>query len=286
MFDPVWLRSFLIVARTLSFTQAAAALDLRQSTISEHVRKLEAAAGTRLFSRDTHSVALTSDGEAMIRFASSILDMQDRAKRHFAREDLKGRVRLGVSEDIVLAGLPRLLHEFIGKNPKIVLELMVGLSEVLRDRFGRGELDVAFIKRRKGGGIGELIWQDPLVWIAAPSFILGLPIPLILLAPPAITRAIAMDSLGRTGRAWRLMCTSDSQSGIHAAVAAGLGVAPHARSLLPDGVVELHDDRLPTLDAVEFVIVEGREASRDPARALVDLIKTNGWLLRQRQVSD
>ena len=284
MLDPLWLRSFLTVARTRSFTRAATILHLRQSTVSEHVRKLEVATGARLFSRDTHSVKLTSDGEAMTGFAASILDGQDRALRHFAREDLKGRVRLGVSEDVVLAGLPRLLQQFITENPKVVLELTVGLSEVLRDRFNQGELDLAFIKRREGSDTGELVLRDPLVWIAAPDLVLDrdVPIPLILLAAPAVTRTIALDSLERAGRSWRLMCTSDSQSGVHAAVAAGLGVAPHARSLIPAGLAELRDDRLPTLHAIEFVIVEGREAARGPARALVDMIKTSGWLLWQR----
>jgi DNA-binding transcriptional LysR family regulator len=282
MFDPLWLRSFLTVARTLSFTQAAEVLGTRQSTISEHVRKLESATGVRLFSRDTHRVALTSDGDAMIGFASSMLDTQERALRHFARDDLKGRIRLGVSEDVVLAGLPQLLRQFTAEHPKVVLELTVGLSEVLRDRFTRGELDFAFLKRRRGEKAGYQVWQDPIVWMAAPDFRLDrdLPIPLIALAPPAITRTIALEALERAGQPWHLMCTSESQSGIHAATAAGLGVAPHARSLVPEGLVVLRDERLPALDSVEFVIVEGREAKRDPARALVEMIKTNGWLLR------
>ncbi|MBO9379753.1 LysR family transcriptional regulator [Sphingomonas histidinilytica] len=285
MLDPAWLRSFVTVARTLSFTQAAALLGTRQSTVSEHVRKLEAVSGVRLFVRDTHMVALTSDGEAMIGFATSILDTQDRALRHFARGDLEGRIRLGVSEDIVLAGLPLLLRRFTAEHPKVVLELTVGLSEILRDRFAQGELDFAFLKRRGGGGAGEGVWRDPLVWMAAPDFRLDRdqPLPLIVLAPPAITRMSALEALERAGRPWRLMCTSESQSGIHAAVAAGLGVAPHARSLLPEGLVELRDDRLPPLDEVEFVILVGQPARRDPARALVEMIKTNGSLLRRRR---
>lgn len=285
MFDPGWLRSFAMVARTLSFTQAAMLLGTRQSTVSEHVRKLEAASGVRLFIRDTHSVSLTSDGEAMVGFADSILEMQDRALRHFARGDLEGRIRLGVSEDIVLAGLPHLLRQFTAEHPKVVLELTVGLSEVLRDRFALGELDLAFIKRRRGGGSGELVWQDPLIWMAAADFRLDhdLPVPLILLSPPAVTRTSALEALGRAGDPWRLICTSESQSGIYAAVAAGLGVAPHARSLLPEGLVELHDDRLPPLDTVEFVILIGQGARRDPARTLVEMIKTNGSLLRHRR---
>src|SRR4051812_37067782 len=106
MLDQSWLKSFAAVAQTLSFTSEGRRLNVRQSTVSEHVRKLEAACGVRLFIRDTHSVRLTTDGEAMIGFARSILEANDRALRHFGREELSGAVRLGVTEDVVLAGLP------------------------------------------------------------------------------------------------------------------------------------------------------------------------------------
>jgi len=286
MFDPLWLRSFLTVARTLSFTKAADMLGTRQSTISEHVRKLESASGVRLFSRNTHGVALTVDGDAMTGFASSILDTQERALRHFARGDLKGQIRLGVSEDVVLAGLPQLLRQFTSEHPKVVLELTVGLSEVLRERFERGDLDFAFLKRRLVEGATDRVWRDPLVWMAAPDFRLDhdQPIPLIVLAPPAITRTIALEALERTGRSWHLMCSSESQAGIHAAALAGLGVAPHAASLVPDGLIVLRDDRLPSLDGIEFVILEGRAAKLDPARALVAAIRNKGWALLRTRV--
>lgn len=45
MYDPAQLRTFLAVAQTLSFTRAARRLGVRQSTVSQHVRRLEEAAG-------------------------------------------------------------------------------------------------------------------------------------------------------------------------------------------------------------------------------------------------
>jgi DNA-binding transcriptional LysR family regulator len=80
MFEPTHLESFLAVAQTRNFTEAGRRLGLQQSTVSQHIRKLEAAAGRRLFVRDTHSVRLTADGEAMTRFAQSILDAGNRAR--------------------------------------------------------------------------------------------------------------------------------------------------------------------------------------------------------------
>ena len=65
MLDPVSLESFLAVTQTRNFSEAGRRLGLRQSTVSQHIRKLEEEARRRLFVRDTHSVVPTADGEAM-----------------------------------------------------------------------------------------------------------------------------------------------------------------------------------------------------------------------------
>ena len=59
VFDPVLLKTFVAVAETLSFTQAAARLGISQPTISQHIRKLELAAGRNLVLRDTRAVSLS-----------------------------------------------------------------------------------------------------------------------------------------------------------------------------------------------------------------------------------
>ena len=67
VYDPELLRTFLAVAQSLSFTRAGTGLNLSQPTVSQHVRRLEQAVGRPLFVRDTRSVTLTADGEAMAR---------------------------------------------------------------------------------------------------------------------------------------------------------------------------------------------------------------------------
>ena len=166
-----------------------------------------------------------------------MLEIHTRALEHFAGEDMRGPVRLGVSEDVVLSGLPHALRRFTREHPRIELQLTVGLSETMRERLQGGDLDLAFLKRRPGETHGELVWGEPIVWIAAPDFVLDRerPVPLVLLAPPSLTRSAALSALEEAGRRWRVVCTSGSQTGVHAAVEAGLGIAPHARSLAPQG---------------------------------------------------
>lgn len=271
----------MAVAQSLSFTEAAARLGIRQSTVSDHIRKLEAVCGKRLLARDTHSVAMTGDGEAMLGFAKSILDTSERAMQHFSQGDLQGRVRLGVSEDIVLGGLPRALKEFVKAHPRVELELVVEVSETLRTSLDKGRLDIVLLKRINGESHGELLWRDPLVWAASPDFRLvpGSPIPLVLLAPPAITRSLALAALEESGCHWRIICSSDSQSGVHAAAYAGLGIAPHAKSLLPPGLTIYQDRGLPALGMTEFIMLMRKNARSGLIQALSSML-TNTHILR------
>jgi DNA-binding transcriptional LysR family regulator len=282
MFDPVLLRTFLVVAETRGFTSAARRLGLRQSTVSQHVRKLEEITGRQLFARDTHSVELTGDGEAMIGFARSILDGQERAMAYFAGPELRGRLRFGASEDIVLSRLPDILRRFRGTHPLVDLELTVELSGVLRDRLRAGELDLVLGKRNPGERHGRLMWREPLVWTGPPDLPLdtGQPVPLIAYPPPSLTRAIALDVLRRRGQAWRVVCTTGSLNGLRAAALAGLGVAVFAESQVPPGLAPLPPGTLPDLGDIEFVLM-GRGSVRSAAAdALAEAITTEADRLR------
>src|SRR3546814_5588708 len=99
------------------------------------------------------------------------------------------------SSDVCSSDL--LLRRFTAEHPHVALELTIGLSEDLREKLELGVLDLAFVKRTTGDGQGELVWREPLVWIVSPDFVLdpAQPVPLIALAPPAITRKAALKAL-------------------------------------------------------------------------------------------
>lgn len=265
MYEPAQLRTFLAVAQTLSFTQAARRLGVRQSTVSQHVRRLEDATGRQLFTRDTHRVDLTPDGEAMLGFARTILEAHERAAAFFTGTRLRGRLRFGASEDFVLTRLPEILESFRRDHPEVDLELTVELSGTLHQRLAAGRLDLVLAKRRVGDAHGELVWRDALTWIGAPRLRIDpdRPVPLVLFPPPGITRARALEVLEEHGRPWRIACTSTSLSGLIAAARAGLGVMAHTRGLIPPGLVPLPARAgLPDLGGVDFVLLHGRRRGR------------------------
>ncbi|MFI9120028.1 LysR substrate-binding domain-containing protein [Streptomyces bikiniensis] len=281
MYEPTQLRTFLAVAQTLSFTRAADRLGLRQSTVSQHVRRLEEATGRALFSRDTHRVELTEDGEAMLGFARTILQAHERAAAFFGGTRLRGRLRFGASEDFVTTRLPEILESFRREHPEVDLELTVELSGTLQARLAAGRLDLILAKRRGTESGGRLVWEDSLIWIGAPGLRIepDRPVPLILYPPPGITRARALEALEAQGRAWRIACTSSSLSANVAAARAGLGVMAHTRGLVPPGLVPVPARAgLPDLGEVGFVLRRGRRGgeAQEAADALAEAILAGG----------
>src|SRR6201987_3641613 len=210
MFDPTLLATFVTVAKARSFTEAGRRLGLRQSTVSQHIRRLEEAASRRLFVRDTHSVALTSDGEAMLGFAQGILEANERARRYFAGSELRGRVRFAASEDFIQSRLPEVLREFTRVHRAVDLELTVGLSGGLLEALDTGELDLVLAKRRPGEDRGRLVGREKLgrggrdAALAEPDR----PLPLILYPPPSISRGVALEALAPVEGSRRPVCTS------------------------------------------------------------------------------
>src|SRR5690242_3196728 len=110
-FDPTLLATFVAVVEAGSFSAAARHLRLRQSTVSQRVARLEGTAGRKLIARNTHRMALTRDGDAMVDFARGIIEAHERARRYFDRSR-RGRerlVRLGAGGDFALFMLPKIL---------------------------------------------------------------------------------------------------------------------------------------------------------------------------------
>ncbi|MCX4196395.1 LysR substrate-binding domain-containing protein [Methylobacterium organophilum] len=268
------LRSFLAVVESSSFTAAAQALGLRQSTVSGHIARLELALGRPLLTRDTHRVAPTPDGQAMIGFAREVVDAQDRLRAFFSPGGLRGRIRLGVSEDYTLSTLAQVLARFAGRHDAVDLQITVGLSRTLYQGYDAGELDVIFCKRRRGDPRGTLAWTEDLIWAGRPGFVPdpAKPLPLVLYPPPSMTRTLALDALETVGRSWRVVCTSGSLMGLRAAVEAGLGIAPHSAKVMPPGLAAIPGAvGLPPLGAVEFVVL-GPGCQHAAATALQETI--------------
>ena len=134
------LRGFEASARRMSFTLAAAELNLTQSSISRQVAELERQVGTALFARQTRALALTAAGHRLFQAAQQALKQIDRAV-----EDIRGprnaaRVTITTYASFASLWLVPRLAMFQREHPQI--ELRIDASDRFIDIDAEG-VDVA-----------------------------------------------------------------------------------------------------------------------------------------------
>jgi DNA-binding transcriptional LysR family regulator len=249
------------------------------------VRKLEEAVRRPLLVRDTRTVTLTSDGEAMARFARTILASYDEATGYFSGSGLSGRLRVGVTDDLALTSLPKILREFQQLYPRVGLALTVAQTGQLRRRIESGHLDVALLKDVAGQGGGQLVSREQMVWAAVADARLtpGAPVPLVVYQAPSISRSLGIDALEAAGLPYRVTCTVQGVNGVIAGTRAGLGISIFARGLVPEELVELPASAgLPALGDIDLVLLTNPRSASEPAQALVDTILATGPGLKRR----
>jgi DNA-binding transcriptional LysR family regulator len=279
-YDPAQLRTLLAVAQTRSFTQAAVRLDIRQPTVSQHVRKLEEATGRTLVHRDTHTVTMTPDGEAMIGFARSILAAHEQAANYFSGERPHGRLRIGMSDDLALTRLPQILRDFRRDHPLVDLDLAVDQSGSLHRRLENDRLDLYVGKRPRGEPRGQLVKRDRLVWVgtAATRLDPSKPLPLVVYSRPSLSRTAMENALQRTNTSYRPACVCRGVNGMIGAVAAGIGISALASSLVPVQLTTLGPQhRLPELGYIDLVLLTNPRTEHRPAtKALAAAVLASG----------
>jgi DNA-binding transcriptional LysR family regulator len=257
-FDPVLLQSFLAVVEMRSFTRAASLLGLRQSTVSQHVARLETLAGKPLIARDTHKVVPTSHGNGLRDFARQVLEAEARIDAYFTTEKPRGRIRIGLSENFAFPAFSCVTDDFLTRHPNIELALDVRSSLALYERFDSGGLDVIFVERRKGDERGQVVHTGELCWVGRPGLLPApnRPVPVLIHPPPDQAGERAIAALEEAGISWRIACVSESLDGLCTAAFAGLGFAVQAARQIPAGLALLPPESgLPPLGGTAFVVI-------------------------------
>lgn len=275
MFEIDLLRTFAAVSDNLSFTAAGRMLGVSQPTVTQRVRRLEKEAGKPLLLRDTHSVTLTDDGQAMLGFARQILAIADEAQAHFAAPTLSGRIRFGTADDLALTHLPGIVGQFRRAHPHLTVDISVGQSAALTRQLQAGRLDLVYVRMDGDSGGARVVRCEQLVWAAHRSLVLeqDQPVPLVTYQPGSASRAAAVTALESAGRAWRVTCSARDVTGILAGVRAAVGVAVFPLSMMPAdlGVVS-PTAGLPLLGTVDFALVDNPASPRGPVHALSQTI--------------
>jgi DNA-binding transcriptional LysR family regulator len=141
------MRLFVAAYEEHSFTAAALREGATQSGVSQHIGKLEALLGVRLFTRSKSGIGTTPAADAYYIRCIEVLRMHESAHgvlKDFAH-GLDGEVCIGLMPTMTRFVLAPALANFIALHPNVAVRVVEGYSGVLTRQVAAGELEFAIV---------------------------------------------------------------------------------------------------------------------------------------------
>lgn len=134
---------FYHVAKSLSFSDAAENLYISQSAVSQSIKTLEKRLNQTLFIRSTKRVALTKEGELLLKHIEPAINLISRGENQLCADPKSGvQLRIGASDTICRYYLVPYLNKFHKKYPNIHIKVTNGTSLQCAKLLERNEVDV------------------------------------------------------------------------------------------------------------------------------------------------
>lgn len=170
--DVTQARTFLEIAHSGSFVAAAERLHLTQTAVSARIRTLEELLGRRLFIRNKAGARLTPAGERLVRHATTMIQVWERARHQVALPP-------GRESGVSLGGELSLWHPLLAdwlvwmhrECPEIALRTEVDSPASLLTRVEDASLDVAVLYNppTRSGLVAELLHEEKLVLVTTSA---------------------------------------------------------------------------------------------------------------------
>jgi DNA-binding transcriptional LysR family regulator len=119
--------TFVRVAESQSFAEAARQMRISRSVVTARIQQLEAFVGAPLFHRNTRIVRLSELGHSFLRDCAELVGRTNEVvdQMREVTTSPSGRLRVHALPGFVLGHLARVLQEFQARYPQIVLEMIV-----------------------------------------------------------------------------------------------------------------------------------------------------------------
>jgi DNA-binding transcriptional LysR family regulator len=259
--------AFERVVRLGTVHAAAQDLGLSQPAVSQRIRELELALGTKLFVRNGRRVTVSADGTAMLAYAHQLLKTTDEMVLRLRSHDpLKGVLRLGLSETFALVCLTTMLERLGERYPSLKTSLHIGDTNALSDLLNEQKLDLAVIS---DPSVADHVRREPLGsnqhgWFAA-SYVDGSQTALtpgelcqhhlIVTPPPARLFTTVTRWFSQAGVAPQRLSMCNSLSVTALMIKSGLGVGLVPRGVMRESVArgEVHEFRVQPMVAAHHV---------------------------------
>ena len=160
------------VAETGSFTAVADQLDVARSVVTRQISALEKQLGTKLMTRSTRSLTLTTAGAAYLEKCRVILNMVDAAESSLLEEKTvpRGRIRLGLPLSFGLQRLMPALLRFGELHAHI--ELVLDFSDRRSNLIEEGiDLSIRITHRLEPSDIVRKLGESRLLTVASPEYL-------------------------------------------------------------------------------------------------------------------
>jgi LysR family cyn operon transcriptional activator len=168
------LKYFLKAAELLNFTEAAHAMHISQSTLSQQIRQLEEELDVPLFDRIGKRVVLTEAGETFRWYARQSVSNAESGRQILQEiNNLKsGELKIGVTYALSpLLTAP--LVKFTSLYPGIKITVLIGTSEELLGKLREVQLDFVLLflqsELKDNTLVSEFILESPLSLVVSSS---------------------------------------------------------------------------------------------------------------------
>ena len=166
--DITTARTFLEIVKTGSFVRAAGNLNITQTAVSARIRGLEQQLDRKVFIRNKAGARLTPAGDQFLRFATSLVQIWDRARRSVATAPGKETV---VTIGAELSQWNPLMRHWLmwmrREHPELAISAHIDSAERLMEEVQEGALDFAILYAApaRPGVIAELLFEERLVLV-------------------------------------------------------------------------------------------------------------------------
>ncbi len=269
------LRTFLAIADAGSVTGGAAKIFRSQSAASVQIKHLEELLGEAVFKRHGRGVVLSPAGEALAPIARQVVHTLDSTLADFKGSGLVGSLRIGIPDDHGRDLLSSIIAAFAREHPRVELTVHRALSTGFPKALATGALDMAVHEVARVAANMAFLKEESLQWVASQEHDLldRDPLPLALFDRACWWRDAALSALQTAGRRYRVIYSSESVTGVAAAIDAGIAIGIMGTSAMSDGMLVLPESEgFPSLPASKLVLESGRGSGDAAATAMATAI--------------
>lgn len=125
------LRTFMMVVEQRGISKAAAALGLKQPTVSAALKRLEAAVGKQLIVRKPNEFSITRAGQALYTECTTIFGAVSQLPAILEEDvaDLRGHLSIALTSSVISSHFDDVLHRFAVAHPNVTYAFEVHESE-------------------------------------------------------------------------------------------------------------------------------------------------------------